>query len=64
MWIISYMCARPSGQGKGFRYARQAGGATCGFSPDIVMERHAALNWLTGFDNMPDTAWDEIDTPT
>ncbi|AZV37878.1 hypothetical protein CFR75_08725 [Komagataeibacter xylinus] len=43
---------------------RQAGGAACGFSPDIVMERHAALNWLTGFDNMPDTAWDEIDTPT
>ncbi|WP_308719172.1 DUF4272 domain-containing protein [Komagataeibacter xylinus] len=43
---------------------RQAGGAACGFSPDIMMERHAALNWLTGFDNMPDTAWDEIATPT
>ncbi|QHC36480.1 hypothetical protein FMA36_14100 [Komagataeibacter xylinus] len=41
-----------------------SGRAACGFSPDNVMEQHAALNWLTGFDNIPDTAQDDIDTPT
>lgn len=33
-------------------------------SPDVVMERHVALNWLTGFQNEPGTAWDDIDTPS
>ncbi|PTQ60066.1 uncharacterized protein DUF4272 [Sphingomonas sp. PP-CE-3G-477] len=31
---------------------------------DVVMERHNALNWLTGFQNDFDISWDDIDTPT
>jgi len=31
---------------------------------DVVAERHVALNWLTNFQNDPDIAWDETDTPT
>lgn len=31
---------------------------------DVVAERHVALNWLTGFQNGHETAWDDIDTPT
>jgi hypothetical protein len=34
------------------------------FSHDEVMERHHALNWLTGFQNLPGTGWDDIQTPT
>jgi hypothetical protein len=32
--------------------------------PGVVLERHHALNWITGFQNDPDTDWDDIDTPT
>jgi len=28
-----------------------------------VVERHHALNWITGFQNDPDTDWGNIDTP-
>ena len=35
-----------------------------GLDPDVVVERHVALNWLTGFHNDPGTEWDEIDTPS
>lgn len=35
-----------------------------GLDPDVVMERHFALNWLTGFQNDRRAEWDDIDTPT
>lgn len=35
-----------------------------GLNPDVLMERHVALNWLTGFQNEPGTGWDDIDTPS
>ncbi|TXM67269.1 DUF4272 domain-containing protein [Methylobacterium sp. WL12] len=35
-----------------------------GVDGDVVAERHVALNWLTGFQNAPNAAWDDIDTPT
>lgn len=38
--------------------------APAGINGDIVMERHHALNWLTGFQNDAGTPWDDIDTPT
>lgn len=34
------------------------------YTSSIVSERHFALNWLTGFENPPDTEWDKTDTPT
>ena len=46
------------------RQARQADTTVPALNGDIVMERHLALNWLTGFHNDRDTAWDDIDTPT
>ncbi|MGO4338209.1 DUF4272 domain-containing protein [Labrys sp. KB_33_2] len=46
------------------RQAQQSGTAVAGLNADIVMERHFALNWLTGFHNPPGTAWDDTDTPT
>ena len=46
------------------RQARQMGVPLEGISSDVVMERHAALNWLTGFQNDFGTSWDGIDTPT
>ena len=47
--------------------ARQAGFngvAAPTLNHDIVMERHRALNWLTGFHNPIGTEWDNIDCPT
>ncbi|TXN07333.1 DUF4272 domain-containing protein [Methylobacterium sp. WL103] len=35
-----------------------------GVDGDVVAERHVAFNWLTGFQNVPDASWDDIDTPT
>lgn len=32
-----------------------------GLDPGVVLERHYALNWLTGFEDAP---WDEVETPT
>jgi hypothetical protein len=32
-----------------------------GLEPDVVMERHYALNWLVRFEN---AQWDKVDTPT
>ena len=46
------------------RQAHQGGAEPTGLNPDVMLERHFALNWLTGFQNPPDTPWDEIDTPT
>lgn len=46
------------------RQARQAGIAVQGLHPSVVLERHVALNWLTGFQNEPDTNWDDTDTPS
>lgn len=46
------------------RQARQTGTALESIGGDVVMERHVALNWLTGFQNDRGSAWDEIDTPT
>lgn len=46
------------------RQARQNGEDEQGLSADIIMERHHALNWLTGFHNHPGTDWDDIETPT
>jgi hypothetical protein len=46
------------------REAGKSGAVPAGLSPDIIMERHVALNWLTGFQNPPGTDWDEIDTPS
>ncbi|MDQ0390580.1 DUF4272 domain-containing protein [Labrys monachus] len=34
-----------------------------GIDASIVFERHRALNWLTGFQNV-DEPWDDVDTPT
>ncbi len=31
---------------------------------DVVAERHVALNWLTGFHNVPGIVWDDVETPT
>ena len=44
--------------------ARLTGDSTPEVSADIISERHYALNRLTGFNNTPGTAWDDIDTPT
>ena len=46
------------------RQARQKGLPLVRLDGDVVAERHVALNWLTGFQNNPDTAWDDIDIPT
>lgn len=46
------------------RQARQKDVPLKGLNGDVVMERHHALNWLTGFQNDFGTAWDDIDTPT
>lgn len=46
------------------RQARVKSVALVGVDGDVVAERHAALNWLTGFHNDHGTGWDEIDTPT
>lgn len=46
------------------RQAQQQGTQPEGLSPDIIMERHAALNWLTGFQQARGTEWDDIDTPS
>lgn len=46
------------------RQARQKGVSSGSLNGDVIMERHVALNWLTGFQNDRDTAWDAIDTPT
>lgn len=46
------------------RQAGQQNIAPAGINGDIVMERHHALNWLTGFQNDAGTPWDDIDTPT
>lgn len=47
------------------RQARQQGqDAIDGLNPGVVMERHYALNWLTGFQNDLDAGWDDIDTPS
>lgn len=46
------------------REANKSGATPAGLSGDIIMERHVALNWLTGFQNPPGTEWDEIDTPS
>lgn len=35
-----------------------------GLHPGILMERHCALNWLTGFNNGIDVAWDDVEVPT
>lgn len=35
-----------------------------GVDADVIAERHVALNWLTNFQNAPDAAWEDIDTPT
>jgi hypothetical protein len=46
------------------RQARQKGVEVDNLNPSVVMERHHALNWMTGFQNDPRTDWDNIDTPT
>jgi hypothetical protein len=46
------------------RQARQEGVEVEGLDPGVVMERHHALNWITGFQNDPGTDWDDTDTPT
>ncbi|MFS2111489.1 DUF4272 domain-containing protein [Sphingomonas sp. Sphisp140] len=46
------------------REAHKTGPAPAGLNPDVLTERHVALNWLTGFQNDPGTPWDEIDTPS
>ena len=46
------------------RQARQKGFVPDGIDPDVIGERHYALNWLTGFHNDPGTDWDDTDTPT
>jgi len=46
------------------RQARQQGIDVENLNPDVVMERHHALNWMTGFQNDPGTDWDNTDTPT
>jgi hypothetical protein len=34
---------------------------TAGVDPDVIMERHHALNWLVRFQH---ASWDDVDTPT
>ncbi len=46
------------------RQARQKGLVPDGIDPDVISERHHALNWLTGFHNDPGTSWDDVETPT
>ncbi|MCJ2131755.1 DUF4272 domain-containing protein [Methylobacterium sp. E-045] len=46
------------------RQAREKDLRLDGLDGDVVAERHVALNWLTGFQNGHETAWDDIDTPT
>lgn len=46
------------------RQARQKEVEPGRINGDVVMERHVALNWLTGFQNDADVAWDDTDTPT
>lgn len=46
------------------RQARQNGTEPVGLDGGVVMERHFALNWLTGFHNPPGTLWDDTDTPS
>jgi Domain of unknown function (DUF4272) len=46
------------------RQTRQSDVEVEDLNPDVVMERHHALNWMTGFQNDPGTDWDNTDTPT
>jgi hypothetical protein len=46
------------------RQARQTGVEVENLNPDVVIERHHALNWIAGFQNDPGTDWDNTDTPT
>ena len=48
------------------RQARQTEVAVEGLQPGVVLERHYALNWLTGFQNESglETEWDDVDTPS
>ena len=46
------------------RQARQKQMEPGRINGDVVMERHVALNWLTGFQNEADVAWDDTDAPT
>jgi hypothetical protein len=46
------------------RQAHLTGVEVEALNPDVVMERHHALNWMTGFQNDPGTDWDNTDTPT
>ncbi|MBV8919586.1 DUF4272 domain-containing protein [Bradyrhizobium sp.] len=46
------------------RQARLEGVEVETLNPSVVMERHHALNWITGFQNDRSTDWDNIDTPT
>lgn len=46
------------------RQAREKELPLKGVDGDVVAERHVAFNWLTGFQNPPDTGWDDVDTPT
>jgi hypothetical protein len=46
------------------REASKAGKQPDGLDPGVILERHVALNWLTGFQNEPGTDWDDIDTPS
>lgn len=46
------------------RQARQKETEPGRINGDVVVERHVALNWLTNFQNEPEVAWDDTDTPT
>ncbi|WCP73907.1 DUF4272 domain-containing protein [Sphingomonas hankookensis] len=46
------------------RQARQKEVEPGHINGDVVVERHVALNWLTNFQNEPEVAWDDTDTPT
>lgn len=46
------------------RELNKTGARPEGLNPDVLTERHTALNWLTGFQNPRGTEWDEIDTPS
>ena len=46
------------------RQARQQGTEPEGLHPGIILERHVALNWLTGFQQAPGDEWDDTDTPS
>lgn len=46
------------------RQARQDAVEVGNLNPDVVLERHHALNWITGFQNDRGADWDNTDTPT